>query len=1002
MTVEAALIMLGTSAVRTATKLWLGNHQVAAEAGSSAVDYLSQQLSSHRDKRKLNRLLENFADSVVDRLEPILEREFRGLAENERLAAVDAVQSTLDNAVFLEAELFAADLDAGHLDKSVRGRSSDPTALLSADGRSLYDLLLRECCGYVIEISRGLPEFSNAVLVELLRRDTQILEEIREVLSRLPQRDRGDGFEYDYRQLVARKLDQVEIFGITLANDTRRYPLSVSYISLTASTGNGSSRATFRIEDLLAGRRRLFIRGEAGLGKTTLLQWIAVRSARGDFTHQLRDWNRTVPFFLPLRRYSDGPLPTPERFMDEVGRHIVEQMPKVWIHEQLRSGRAIVLVDGVDEFPIGRREEARAWLNDLVTTFSRARFVVTSRPGAPSDNWLREIDFPVVDLEQMNQTDVRTFVGRWHDAIRSLCVDDVSRAEIDSYEKGLVQQLGSSGYLRKLAGYPLLCALLCALYKDRRAALPTNRLELYDVALQMLLERRDAERKIPPPKGLDRIEKILLLGDLAYWLIRNARTDIETDRAIAQLGRRLALMPQIQAEPIAVYRHLLERSGLLRESVTGRTDFIHRTFQEYLAARTAIMNADDVGQLIAHAHFDQWHEVVIMAAGHASFNQREELLNGLLSRAGENEGDALALLAVACLETTPELGTDLRQRIERRVEALLPPKSLSAARVFGSAGEFVLDLLAKAQPRTTRETVATIRALAETGLAAAIPIIARYCSDDRVDVREEVIRSSARFDDEAYATSVLARLPVMERVDVDSEVKMSALKHLPLAEYVTIRPSPHLPFGIDLLPPHVESVRVEAVEANDEYTIAIGDEPPLSKVRRVEIEGANARGLEHVRRLTSVQELDLSGISVTQLEPVAPGWQLTGLSLTYVRDLVDLAPLAFVDRLESLTLEECPRLRSLDGIERWSGHLVELALRSSRGIDFDAIGSATRLRHLDLTDTRVPDVTVLFGLKNLRKLELTTDDPRDVTVLRHELPTLSVTLLPPSRSHWSG
>jgi hypothetical protein len=84
------------------------------------------------------------------------------------------------------------------------------------------------------------------------------------------------GFDYDYRQLVARKLDHVEMFGVTLADASRRYPLSVAYISLMASADELSP--AHRVEELLEGARRVFIRGEAGLGKTTLLQWVAVRS----------------------------------------------------------------------------------------------------------------------------------------------------------------------------------------------------------------------------------------------------------------------------------------------------------------------------------------------------------------------------------------------------------------------------------------------------------------------------------------------------------------------------------------------------------------------------------------------------------------------------------------------------------------------------------------------------------------------------------------------------
>ncbi|WP_336158724.1 hypothetical protein [Amycolatopsis sp. VC5-11] len=50
-------------------------------------------------------------------------------------------------------------------------------------------------------------------------------------------------------------------------------------------------------------------------------------------------------------------LPTSERFLDEAGRHIADEMPTGWVQHRLRTGRAVVLVDGIDELPAKRRPE---------------------------------------------------------------------------------------------------------------------------------------------------------------------------------------------------------------------------------------------------------------------------------------------------------------------------------------------------------------------------------------------------------------------------------------------------------------------------------------------------------------------------------------------------------------------------------------------------------------------------------------------------------------------
>src|SRR5262249_23763606 len=151
--------------------------------------------------------------------------------------------------------------------------------------------------------------------------------------------------------------------------------------------------------------------------------------------------NKTIPFFVPLRRYAERDLPAPEEFLGEIGRHIADGMPKGWVHQQLRDGRAILLVDGVDELAASRREEVRAWLRRLVEQFPDARFIVASRPGAAQSDWLQGQNFKGLDLESMTRQDVRIFVERWHDAMRLLCVDDRGRKEIDEYQAGILDQL---------------------------------------------------------------------------------------------------------------------------------------------------------------------------------------------------------------------------------------------------------------------------------------------------------------------------------------------------------------------------------------------------------------------------------------------------------------------------------------------------------------------------------------------------------------------------------
>ncbi|MFI1351015.1 hypothetical protein ACH4UR_32750 [Streptomyces lydicus] len=98
-----------------------------------------------------------------------------------------------------------------------------------------------------------------------------------------------------------------------------------------------------------------------------------------------------------------------------------------------------------------------------------------------------------------------------------------------------------------------------------------------------------------------------------------------------------------------------------------------------------------------HAADSQWEDVIRMAVAHARPRERAELLRELLAY-----GDGLAedrgrlrvhLLALACLEHATELDPRVRQEVNERARAILPPRSREESRLLAEVGPFVLELL---------------------------------------------------------------------------------------------------------------------------------------------------------------------------------------------------------------------------------------------------------------------------------------------------------------------
>lgn len=215
-------------------------------------------------------------------------------------------------------------------------------------------------------------------------------------------------------------------------------------------------------------------------------------------------------------------------------------MPAHWVHDQLSLGRAVVLVDGVDEVPESRRLDVYMWLQDLVETYKLARFIVASRPSAIEEGWLNDKEFTHSTLRSMELPQIDAFIDHWRNAVREQVREEEEKITLGPLAEHLKGVLRRSFPIYNLATIPLLCAMLCALHRDRQRRLPSDRIELYEAGCSMLLERRDIERYIElrdyPP--LSYRQKRILLQDLAYWLMANDWQTVTRQRAIERLDRR--------------------------------------------------------------------------------------------------------------------------------------------------------------------------------------------------------------------------------------------------------------------------------------------------------------------------------------------------------------------------------------------------------------------------------------------------------------------------------
>ncbi|MBM7078343.1 NACHT domain-containing protein [Micromonospora humida] len=1044
--VETALLRTAGAVVSPAVRRWLGRRRDKRERETPLIELIGAGIADDLGVRRAGRRLEDITDTVYERLQLLVRRGEKALPDNDILATLDAVTDTLRAADLSDAAVFADDVDPALLATRLRRQLPDvpDRAGLSEAAAHLYGRLLDECCICLTQLVVQLGPFQARATVQVLERLTVVADGLAEVLARLPvtSLDAPTGTSHDlqfrsrYLAHLLAVLDYLELFGVDVHRYRLRTPLSIAYISLTVTGSSirgsrrggfrwspgqlradgGAESASVRAEQALGDAARVLLRGDAGSGKTTLMQWIAVTAARHGFTGELDSWNGRTPFLIRLRDHVTQPLPAPERFLDLIAAVVAGLMPAGWVHRQLDAG-AILCIDGVDEVPEAQRRAVRDWLRGLLTTYPDLRVVVTSRPAAASARWLNDEGFTSVFLERMGPPDVKALIRHWHEAVRRAGDLPCQPQQLPGYERRLLAQLDGSAHLQNLAGSPLLCAMLCALNLDRDSNLPRNRMDIYQAAIDMLLHRRDSQRGVASElPDLTSRDQAQLLQEVAWWMTQNSRIELTRDEAEQRFAYRLAGIRHITAPATAVLNHMIQRSGVLCEPVPDRIDFVHRTFQEYLAAREAA-DQGHTGALLEHAHLDTWRETIILVAGHANAPVRTQLLAGLLTLAAEHPKKArrLRLLAAACLETAPAVAPETLAEIRSYIRGMLP-RSVGEARSLAAVGEPLLsELPADLSSLSDAQARAVIQAAALVNGPGALAVLNRYCTDPRPRVQQQLIDVWEYFDPCDYAEQVLADaslvngdamirsatlLPALHRLRrltrtrfwINQKADLSLLDDVPhLAEL-------YLPSGFtgsfDHLARHAELEVIRLGMGGKQLDLDVFKSlPNLTRLYLADL----ATG----QKLTILAELGLTDLCI-------PGIMVPGELLANCLALTDLflsSPaswdsdfLATLTKLSSLALTGS--VEPVGGLQRLVGSLnqsilARLTLWDCRWVSsLEPLMQFPLLNYIDIEGASVTDLTPLSVLARLQSLYIGNTE--------HVLDLAPLSKLPRLRDLWVG
>jgi DNA replication protein DnaC len=330
----------------------------------------------------------------------------------------------------------------------------------------------------------------------------------------------------------------------------------------------------------------------------------------------------------------------------------------------LTTNRAVVFLDGMDEVVKNRdkiideiEKFIQYWINLGKKNKRPSRpidtggnqVVVTSRVVGYHAAPLRS-NIAHVYVREMDDNAIRSFCELWTQQVLKEELSGMDTEEMNKIiheeSEGLQQAIfdKSKPRIKELATNPLLVTILALLYRYQNKQLPKSRVELYEQSINILVGKWKNIHSEGQAITKEELNKIL--EALAEHIHSSPSEDVTEFEMAEILERELKLIRGYQEdEPVGniiagqvenFIKIVKEDVGLLSERGEKLYHFLHRTFQEYLAAKRLVANPQTAIQNIIERLSDPvWREPVLLSVAYAnsywSTKRFNSLVNSLLS-----------------------------------------------------------------------------------------------------------------------------------------------------------------------------------------------------------------------------------------------------------------------------------------------------------------------------------------------------------------------------------
>jgi formylglycine-generating enzyme required for sulfatase activity len=427
--------------------------------------------------------------------------------------------------------------------------------------------------------------------------------------------------------------------------------------------------------DAASVQSRFVLVGEPGSGKSSFVRHLALCLAGAQLREMgasgipdnasldaLRDWllGSYTPIFLeladivkqvfpplPAQSTQKAKLPAVDDFWRYVRAHMLKERLAPYeaqLLEALRSGEAILLLDGLDEVSEAtderRAQQIKTFVGALSAQYPQARFIVTSRPhayqlGGWSLDGFGRAELRPLSLDRLMEL-ARALFGR--------LIPEAAENEAKAF--GDVLREVPDDLRRNPLFFTLLAAIWLRAPPPRR--LPATRAELYRTSVDLMLSKwtalKGAQPTVAEQLGLTPEQLRIALQILACRVHGAATSADDTVEFHRKEFQDVIEDIRRNAPASDALDYLEQRAGLLISGRPKHFRFAHRSFQEHLAAcelthppslaRTPAVADENVFPAgltnRALAKPDVWRNVAFLAADELALKRRDDLRRMLL------------------------------------------------------------------------------------------------------------------------------------------------------------------------------------------------------------------------------------------------------------------------------------------------------------------------------------------------------------------------------------